>query len=98
MSEPGRMGGGLGGTLRSLRRWTSRVLVEPEYPLVAVEVRPRAVAAVRLVSDKKRHRGRQRWVLPMGVGRTEEADDISEAELDLAIAHIQGATAGSAAG
>jgi len=40
--------GGLGGTLRGLRRWASRALVEPPFPLVAVEVRPRALAAVRL--------------------------------------------------
>jgi Tfp pilus assembly PilM family ATPase len=30
------------------------VLLEPEYPLVAVEVRPRAVAAVRLVHEGRR--------------------------------------------
>jgi Tfp pilus assembly PilM family ATPase len=34
-----------------LRRWLSRTLLEPEYPLVAVEVRPRAVAAVRLARE-----------------------------------------------
>jgi Tfp pilus assembly PilM family ATPase len=34
-----------------LRHWLSRTLLEPEYPLVAVEVRPRAVAAVRLVRE-----------------------------------------------
>jgi Tfp pilus assembly PilM family ATPase len=36
------------GAYERLRRWLSRRLLEPEYPLVAVEVRPRAVAAVRL--------------------------------------------------
>jgi Tfp pilus assembly PilM family ATPase len=36
---------------RGVRRWLSRTLLEPEYPLVAVEVRPRAVGAVRLVRE-----------------------------------------------
>jgi hypothetical protein len=40
--------GSLGGALRGLGRWASRALVEPPFPLVAVEVRPRALAAVRL--------------------------------------------------
>ena len=52
---------------------------------------PNAVKSA-MSTDKKRHRGRQRWVLPMAVGRTEEADDVSEAELDRAIAHIHSAT------
>lgn len=34
-----------------------------------------------LGSDKKRHRGRQRWLLPMAVGRIEEVDDVTDAEL-----------------
>ncbi|MFV2064636.1 MAG: 3-dehydroquinate synthase family protein, partial [Chloroflexota bacterium] len=38
-----------------------------------------------LSSDKKRHKGRQRWILPMSVGRVSEVDDISDAELDAAI-------------
>jgi Tfp pilus assembly PilM family ATPase len=38
-------------TYGRLRRWLSRTLREPEYPLVAVEVRPRAVAAVRLARE-----------------------------------------------
>jgi len=42
---------GRGSGLARLRRWLSRTLLEPEYPLVAVEVRPRAVAAVRLVRE-----------------------------------------------
>jgi hypothetical protein len=40
--------------LQRARRFLSRALLEPEYPLVAVEVRPRAIAAVRL----QRERGR----------------------------------------
>jgi shikimate kinase / 3-dehydroquinate synthase len=47
-------------------------------------------AAVRaaLGSDKKRTGGRQRWILPMEVGRTEEADDVTEAELRRALRTI----------
>lgn len=33
------------------RRWLSRVLIEPDYPELAVEVRPRAIAAVRLARE-----------------------------------------------
>jgi hypothetical protein len=43
--------GGLGGALRDLARWASRTLVEPPFPLVAVEVRPRSLAAVRLARE-----------------------------------------------
>jgi 3-dehydroquinate synthetase len=42
-----------------------------------------------LLTDKKRHQGRQRWILPMAVGRVAEADDITEAELDAALAVIR---------
>lgn len=51
MSGTGRRDGGLGGAVGRLRRWASRALLEPEYPLLAVEVRPRAVAAVRLAHE-----------------------------------------------
>ena len=44
-------GGGLGQALRGAGRWASRTLVEPPLPLVAVEVRPRALAAVRLARE-----------------------------------------------
>ncbi len=40
--------GGPGASLLRAGRWLSRTLVDPPLPLVAVEVRPRAVAAVRL--------------------------------------------------
>ena len=43
--------GGLQSGLGRVRRWLSRTLLEPEYPLVAVEVRPRAVAVVRLARE-----------------------------------------------
>ncbi|MBI2773748.1 MAG: 3-dehydroquinate synthase, partial [Chloroflexi bacterium] len=48
-------------------------------------------AAVRdaLGSDKKRAAGRQRWILPLDIGRVVEVDDVSEAELDRALAAIQ---------
>ncbi|MEO6578198.1 MAG: bifunctional shikimate kinase/3-dehydroquinate synthase [Candidatus Limnocylindria bacterium] len=44
-------------------------------------------AAVRtaMLGDKKRNDGRQRWILPMEIGRVIEADDVSEAELDRAL-------------
>lgn len=47
-------------------------------------------SAVRraLQGDKKRRQGRQRWVLPMAVGRVVEVDDVSDAELDQAITRI----------
>jgi shikimate kinase/3-dehydroquinate synthase len=41
-----------------------------------------------LGSDKKRHRGRQRWIMPMAVGTVVEVDDLTEAELELALATI----------
>ena len=47
-----------------------------------------AAVRVALGSDKKRHKGRQRWILPMAVGRVEEADDITEAELERAMRTI----------
>ncbi|MCG6925557.1 MAG: hypothetical protein LJF30_09620 [Acidobacteria bacterium] len=54
MSEPRRRDGGPGAAFGRLRRWASRTLLEPEYPLLAVEVRPRAVAAVRLAYEGRR--------------------------------------------
>jgi len=41
-----------------------------------------------LRSDKKRHKGRQRWILPMAVGRMQEVDDVTDEELDRAMRHI----------
>lgn len=43
-----------------------------------------------LGSDKKRHKGRQRWILPMAVGAVSEVDDISETELEAAMQTIIG--------
>jgi shikimate kinase/3-dehydroquinate synthase len=42
-----------------------------------------------LATDKKRRHGRQRWILPMAVGRVTEADDITDAELADALAVIR---------
>jgi 3-dehydroquinate synthetase len=47
-----------------------------------------AVVKRALGSDKKRHRGRQRWIMPMSVGTVIEVDDLTEAELDLALETI----------
>jgi shikimate kinase/3-dehydroquinate synthase len=58
------------------------------------EFDPGAVKAA-LGTDKKRHRGRQRWILPMAVGRVEEVDDVSDAELDAAIALIRSPRTGT---
>jgi 3-dehydroquinate synthetase len=41
-----------------------------------------------LLKDKKRKDGTQRWILPMAVGRVQEVDDVTEAELDLALRTI----------
>ena len=45
-----------------------------------------------LSTDKKRVKGRQRWILPMAVGTVIDVDDVTEAELDAAIAHISAET------
>ena len=43
-----------------------------------------------LATDKKRHAGRQRWLLPMEVGRVVEVDDVTELELARAIERVHG--------
>ena len=43
-------------------------------------------AAMR--TDKKRAGGRQRWILPMAIGRVEEVDDVTDAELTRALRAI----------
>jgi hypothetical protein len=45
---------GPGSSLRRAARFLVRTLVEPPLPLLAVEVRPRAVAAVRLLREGRR--------------------------------------------
>jgi 3-dehydroquinate synthetase len=52
--------------------------------------RPFDAAAVRaaMLSDKKRHAGRQRWILPMEIGRVVEAEDVTDAELELGLKTI----------
>ena len=43
-------------------------------------------AAMR--GDKKRRDGRQRWILPMAIGRVTEVDDVTDAELRAALRAI----------
>ncbi len=52
--------------------------------------RPFNAAAVReaLLGDKKRLRGRQRWLLPMRIGHVVEVDDLTPAELNAALKRI----------
>jgi hypothetical protein len=47
-------GGGAGASVRRAGRWLARTLVEPPLPLLAIEVRPRALAAVRLLREGRR--------------------------------------------
>jgi 3-dehydroquinate synthetase len=46
-----------------------------------------AVRAATL-ADKKRRAGRQRWILPMGIGTVAEVDDVSDDELRAALGMI----------
>lgn len=48
-----------------------------------------AVVRSAMQRDKKRHQGRQRWILPMEIGRVIEADDVTETELSLALRAIR---------
>lgn len=41
-----------------------------------------------MLTDKKRHAGRQRWILPMQIGRVIEVDDVTDAELESALGVI----------
>ena len=41
-----------------------------------------------LRTDKKRRSGRQRWILPMEIGRVQEVDDVTDAELRRALGAI----------
>jgi hypothetical protein len=68
-------GAGLPGALRRPARWLARTLVEPPLPLVAVEVRPRAVAAVRLAREGGR--------LSLGAAATV---DLPEGALEISLA------------
>ena len=47
-----------------------------------------SVVRSSLETDKKRSRGRQRWLLPMRIGQVEEVDDVSDAELEAAMRRI----------
>jgi len=48
----------------------------------------RSPVLAALAHDKKRAAGRQRWILPMEVGHVVEVDDVTDAELDLALSTI----------
>ena len=41
-----------------------------------------------MATDKKRRGGRQRWILPLDIGRVEEVDDVTDAELRRALRAI----------
>jgi 3-dehydroquinate synthetase len=43
---------------------------------------------VGLLGDKKRRAGRQRWIMPMEIGRVLEVDDVTDAELERALRAI----------
>lgn len=47
-----------------------------------------ATVRANLRTDKKRAAGRQRWLLPMAIGRVEEADDVTDDEVGRALATI----------
>src|SRR5919109_618115 len=57
-------------------------------------------SAVRaaLLHDKKRPRGRQRWILPMAIGRVVEVDDVTEPELNVVLSAIFAADGPASAG
>ena len=44
-----------------------------------------------LAGDKKSAKGRIRWILPAAIGRVEQVDDVTPAEVAAALAHIQAA-------
>ncbi len=52
-------------------------------------------AAVKqaLMRDKKRIKGRQRWILPVAIGEVIDVDDVTEAEIDAGIRAISSAAA-----
>ncbi|MGH2446573.1 MAG: 3-dehydroquinate synthase family protein, partial [Candidatus Limnocylindria bacterium] len=45
-------------------------------------------ARAAMLGDKKRRAGRQRWILPMEIGRVAEVDDVTDAELERALGVI----------
>lgn len=48
-----------------------------------------AVVKHALTGDKKVRAGRLRWILPEAIGRVTQVDDVTEAEVDAALAHIR---------
>jgi 3-dehydroquinate synthetase len=51
-----------------------------------------AIVRGALLGDKKRHKGRQRWILPMAIGRVIEVDDVTDGELNAALRRIAAAS------
>ena len=47
-----------------------------------------SVVRTAMLGDKKRRGGRQRWILPMEIGRVVEVDDVTEVELQRALGAI----------
>ncbi|MGI8999462.1 MAG: bifunctional shikimate kinase/3-dehydroquinate synthase [Candidatus Limnocylindria bacterium] len=47
-----------------------------------------SVVGAAMLGDKKRRDGRQRWILPMDIGRVIEVDDVTDAELELGLRTI----------
>jgi 3-dehydroquinate synthetase len=47
-----------------------------------------ATVRAAMATDKKRRAGRQRWILPMAIGRVEEVEDVTDAELRRALRTI----------
>jgi 3-dehydroquinate synthetase len=72
----------------ALRERIDDVLNALGFPLRRV-FDPAAVTRA-LTSDKKRVRGVLRWILPMSVGEVVEADDVTDAELELGLDVISG--------
>jgi hypothetical protein len=79
---------GLSGPLRRAGRWFARTLLEPPLPLVAVEVRPTALAAVRLAREGGR--------LSLGAAATVELPE-GALEVSLARPNVTGPEAFRAA-
>ena len=47
-----------------------------------------ATVRAAMLGDKKRHAGRQRWILPMEIGQVHEVDDVTDAEIDAGLSVI----------
>jgi 3-dehydroquinate synthetase len=71
------------GAERGLVERIDDVLSQLGFPLSrAIDV---GAVKLALATDKKRVRGRQRWILPLDVGRVTQVDDVTEEEIDHAL-------------